>query len=137
MTDRTDGESAFHVAGIASIRFPRPPTRKSYRSKSTLRARRLNRSSRIGLEDRHDLPTRDNSHPETRRKIIRQWMALPKDKRVVFHVCSTLGRNFSTRPEATASFTASRNSSGLVVKARIFLLSIAGSSLGRKPCLRF
>src|SRR5262249_57976652 len=39
-----------------SIRFPRyvrlnPPTRKSYRSKSTLRARGLNRSSRIDLED--------------------------------------------------------------------------------------
>jgi hypothetical protein len=30
---------------------------------------------------------------------------------VVFHVCGSLGCNFSTRPEATASFIASRNSS--------------------------
>ena len=32
---------------------------------------------------------------------------------MVFHVCDSLDCNFSTRPEATASFTASRDSSGL------------------------
>src|SRR5262245_32128423 len=48
--------------------------------------------------------------------VLRKRHPLANDfptRLVVFHVCGSLGCNFSTRPEATASFTASRNSSGL------------------------
>src|SRR5262249_9439963 len=120
-------------------------TRKSYRSKSTFRARGLNRSSRIGLEDlsrpadarqqpSHDSVVRlaatalklvllDGPFGEGRGLICRLSLVLRKrhplandfpTRLVVFHVCGSLGCNFSTRLEATASFTVSRNSSGLV-----------------------
>ena len=126
------------------IRFPRyvrlNPQRGS--SKSTLRARGLNRSSRIGLEDlsrpadarqqpSHDSVVRlaaaalklvllDGPFGEGRGLICRLSLVLRKRhplandfpaRLVVFHVCGSLGCNFSTRPEATASFIASRNSS--------------------------
>jgi len=48
--------------------------------------------------------------------VLRKRHPLANDfptRLVVFHVCGSLGCNFSTRPETTASFTASRNSSGL------------------------
>src|SRR6516165_8983695 len=48
--------------------------------------------------------------------VLRKRHPLANDfptRLVVFHVCGSLGCSFSTRPEATASFTASRNSSGL------------------------
>ena len=148
---RDCSESAFNVAGIASIdtistvRPLKPPTRKSYRSKSTLRARGLNRSSRIDLEDlsrpadarqqpSHGSVVRlaaaalklvllDGPFGEGRGLICRLSLVLRKrhplandfpTRLVVFHVCGSLGCNFSTRLEATASFTVSRNSSGLV-----------------------
>src|SRR5215831_5671512 len=49
--------------------------------------------------------------------VLRKRHPLANDfptRLVVFHVCGSLGYNFSTRLEATASFTVSRNSSGLV-----------------------
>src|SRR5262249_1486640 len=120
-----------------SIRFPRyvrlnPPTRKSYRSKSTLRARGLNRSSRIDLEDlsrpadarqqpSHGSVVRlaaaalklvllDGPFGEGRGLICRLSLVLRKrhplandfpTRLVVFHVCGSLGCNFSTRPPSS------------------------------------
>src|SRR6516225_3831608 len=52
---------------------------------------------------------------------------------VVFHVCSSLGCNFSTRPEATASFTASRNSSGLAHAIRTASMWRASGSTAKMP----
>ena len=49
--------------------------------------------------------------------VLRKCHPLANDfptRLVIFHVCGSLGCNFSTRLEATASFTVSRNSSGLV-----------------------
>ena len=49
--------------------------------------------------------------------VLRKRHPLANDfptRLVIFHVCGSLGCNFSTRLEATASFTVSRNSSGLV-----------------------
>ena len=49
--------------------------------------------------------------------VLRKRHPLANDfptRLVIFHVCGSLGCNFSTRLEATASFTVSRNSSGSV-----------------------
>src|SRR5215813_7833364 len=66
--------------------------------------------------------------------VLRKRHPLANDfptRLVVFHVCSSLGCNFSTRLEATASFTASRNSSGLAHAIRTASMWRAGTRFVR------
>jgi hypothetical protein len=146
MTDRTNGESAFHVAGIASIDMistaPNAEVvplkinapRQETKSLGSDRPGGPSRPADARQQPSHDSVVRlaatalklvllDGPFGEGRGLICRLSLVLRKrhplandfpTRLVVFHVCSTLGCNFSTRPEATASFTASRNCSGLV-----------------------
>jgi len=140
----------------------KPPTRKSYRSNNAPRGLNrssrvgledLSRPADARQQPSHDSVVRlaatalklvllDSPFGEGRGLICRLSLVLRNrhplandfpTRLVVFHVCSSLGCNFSTRPEATASFTASRNSSGLAHAIRTASMWRASGSTAKMP----